>query len=106
MSTHTVFTFGASMLATASECWIVVSSKRISGEETIYISRFDKAHQVFASGCADDCRSRHDRDFAFSCPRPAQLPTQFANDRRLRFVGIDDRVDELKQVSVPRRTLH
>src|SRR5439155_3365672 len=78
----------------------------ISGEETIDISQLDKAHQVLASACPDDCRSRDDRDFAFRSARTLQLPSQFANDRRLRFIGIDGRVDELKQVSARRRTLH
>src|SRR5204862_651946 len=84
----------------------VLNCKRISVEETIDVSRFDKAHQVLASACSDNCRSRDHCDFAFSCPGALQLPSQYTNDPRLRFVGIDGRVDELKEVSARSRTLH
>ena len=46
------------------------------------------------------------RDFTFRCVRASQLLTQFTNDGRFRFIGVDDRVDELKQVSARRRALH
>ena len=43
-------------------------------------------------GPGDDC------DFSLRSARALQLTSQFANDGRFRFVGVDDGVNELKKV--------
>jgi hypothetical protein len=61
---------------------------------------------MLAGACPHDCRSGNDRNLGFSCARPLQFVTEFADDRRLRFVGINDCVDELKEISTRGRTLN
>src|SRR5437763_8971186 len=46
------------------------------------------------------------RDFAFRYTRASQFASQLANNGRFRLVGIDDRVDELKNIRARRRPLH
>ena len=47
----------------------------------------------------------HYGDFSFRFPRALQFTRQLADDGRLRFVGIYDRVNELKNIRSRRRTL-
>ena len=61
---------------------------------------------MLASACPHDCGPGDDRDFTSRCPRALQFATQLADDRRLRFVSVDDRVDELKELGARCRTLH
>ena len=61
---------------------------------------------MLARACPDDGRSADDGDSTFRLTRAPQFPAQLANDRRLRLVRIDHRVDELKNVGVHGRSLH
>jgi len=40
----------------------------------------------------------HNCDFAFCLARASKFLSQFANNGRFRFISIDDRVDELKNI--------
>src|SRR4030095_1527992 len=84
----------------------IVNGEGISGEETIDIARLDEADQMLAGAGPHDCRSRNDRDLSICYARPLQFLTKLADDRRLRFVRINDCVDELKEISARRRTLN
>ena len=53
-----------------------------------------------------DRRAGDNRDFAFGLVCASQFLSQFANDGRFRFISIDDRVNELKNIRVRRRSLH
>ena len=53
-----------------------------------------------------DRRARHNCDFAFRLAGASKFLSQFANNGRFRFVSIDDRVDELKNIRARRRALH
>src|SRR5260370_18979485 len=53
-----------------------------------------------------DRRSGDNGDFPFRCVCAMQLLTEFSNDGRLWFVGINDRIDELKEIGMRGRTLH
>ena len=61
---------------------------------------------MLARACPYDCWSADNCDFAFCVACALQFPTKFANHGRFRFVGIDDGVDELKEISARRRALH
>src|SRR5438093_5900197 len=84
----------------------MVMGERVSGEETIDIARLDEANQMVASACPYDCRSRNDRDLGVRYAHPLQFVTKLTDDRRLRFVGINGHVDELKEVRTRRRALN
>ena len=61
---------------------------------------------MLARACPHDCWSADNCDFAFFVACALQFPTKFANHGRFRFVGIDDGVDELKEIGARRRALH
>src|SRR6266498_1696469 len=84
----------------------IVNSKCVSGEETIDISQLDEADQMLASACPHDCRSGNDRDPGVRSACPLQFVTELVDDRRFRFIRLNDRVDELKEVGTRRRTLN
>ena len=53
-----------------------------------------------------DRRAGDNGDFTFGLASASQFLSQFANDGRFRFVRIDDRVDELKNIRARCRALH
>ena len=91
----------------AEQCaFHVISGKRISGKEPIDITRFDEAHQMLTGAGSDDRRADDHGNFSFRCMRTIQFAGQLANDGRFRFVGIDDCVDELKNIRARGCALH
>src|SRR4029453_8830822 len=76
------------------------------GEETIAMARIHEANQVFAGARPHNCRPADDRNSTFRFAHVLQFATELADHGRLRFVGIDDGVDELKEIGARRRTLH
>src|SRR5262249_33156262 len=91
----------------AEQCaFRVISGKRISGKEPIDITRFDESHQMLTGVGSDDGRADDHGNFSFRCMRTMQFARELANDGRFRFVGIDDCVDELKNIRARGCALH
>ena len=78
----------------------VVRGKGIAGEQPIDVTGFDEASQMVVCAGPYNGRTGHDRDSALGRACAPQLLSQLANDGRFWLVGIDDRIDELKDIGV------
>src|SRR6266850_2028491 len=84
----------------------VVTGKWISGEKSIDVPGFNEPDQMLIGTGPHDRWTGHNCDFAFRPARASKFLSQFANNGRFRFISVDDRVDELKNIRARRRALH
>src|SRR5438552_7627245 len=84
----------------------VVDRKCVPREKSIDIPHLDQTLEVLARTGPRDGWADDDCDSTLCFTRASQFLTELTNHSRLRFVRIDHRVDELKNVGVRGRSLH